>query len=207
MTKISWTQLKQLIVGSNLPYSWAQDDNSYTVICANGPFEMVTVIPSIDPMNPDLMDFKANYQNNSSPSLRSNVVQVLGADSLTLCPFGAMLSPTAGTTTNCDIALPQTMVLRGGVFFSTNAVVGDWISISVVDKDNVLGYGGTPESPTILGTYVLSWFIMPGVENILEDVSISQSLPQGVYMRIAYTSVGTTAPTALINFISYVGTP
>lgn len=132
------------------------------------------------------------------------VVQVLGADSLTLSPFGAIINPTAGTLTNCDIALPTAMVLRGGSMFSNNSSVGDWISISVIDKDNVIGAGGTPNNPTVLGIYVIGWYMMPGIENRLEDISVSQNLPQGVYMRISYTSVGNVNPKVVINFISYV---
>jgi hypothetical protein len=147
------------------------------------------------------------YVNTAPPAITPNVIQVLGADTLTLCPFGSIISPAPSAITNCDIVMPETMVLRGGIIFSQNATVGDWISISVIDKDNVLGYGGTPTSPTVMGTYVLSWYVMPGIENRLEDVSISQSLPAGVYMRISYTSVGTTAPSVLVNFISYIGTP
>ena len=152
----------------------------------------------------------AAYVNSPPPQTIDSipkVVQVLGSDTLTLCPFGALLSPGANTTTNCDVPLPATMVLSGGILFSPNAVMGDYIAISVVDKDNVTGQGGTPDNPTILGTYVLNFYIMPGIENRLEDVSISESLPQGVYMRIIYTSVGTIPPNVIINFISYVGTP
>jgi hypothetical protein len=149
----------------------------------------------------------AAYVNTAPPPTVPSVVQVLGADTLTLCPFGAIIQPTANAVTSCDIVLPTTMVLRGAQLFSSNAVVGDWFSLQVIDKDNVTGQGGTPDSPTILGTYLISWYVMPGVVNAVEDVSISQQLPQGVYIRVVYTSVGTTAPSVLINFISYTGTP
>jgi hypothetical protein len=85
--------------------------------------------------------------------------------------------------------------------------MGDWFSVSVIDKNNIVGAGGTSDNPTILATYIASWYLMPGIENRIEDVSISQSLPQGLYMRVAYTSVGSVAPQVLINFITYVGTP
>jgi hypothetical protein len=139
--------------------------------------------------------------------IAQKVVQVLGADTLTLSPFGSLISPAAGTLTNCDVLIPMAVVLRGGIVFSPNSAMGDWFSVSVIDKDNVTGQGGTPDSPTILATYITSWYMMPGIENCVEDVSISEQLPQGLYMRIAYTSVGTTAPNVLINFITYVGTP
>lgn len=133
------------------------------------------------------------------------VIQILGSDSLTLNPFGAKLTPAAGTLTNCDVVLPANMVLKGGIIFSNNSVIGDHISISVLDKDNVLGFGATPEAPIVLGTYVISWYVMPGIENKVEDISISQPMPQGLYLRVAYTSVGEEAPIVLLNLISYTG--
>jgi hypothetical protein len=134
-------------------------------------------------------------------------IQILGADTLSLSPFGALISPAANTLTNCDVEIPMSVVLRGGVVFSQNSAIGDWISVSVIDKNNVVGAGGTADNPTILATYIASWYLMPGVVNSVEDVSISQLLPQGLYMRIAYTSVGSVAPSVVINFITYVGTP
>jgi len=142
-----------------------------------------------------------------APPAPIKTIQILGADTLSLSPFGALISPAANTLTNCDIVIPFAVVLRGGIVFSPDSVMGDWFSVSVIDKDNVVGAGGTPDNPTILATYIASWYLMPGVVNSVEDVSISQPLPQGLYMRVAYTSVGTVAPSILVNFITYVGTP
>lgn len=137
----------------------------------------------------------------------AKVIQVLGSDSLALCPFGGIISPAAGTLTNCDIVLPTSFTLRGAQLFSPNAALGDWVAVSVIDKDNVTGQGGTSGSPTMLGTYAISYYIAAGIWNTVEDISISQTLPAGVYMRFAYTSIGTTPPTSIVNFLSYVGTP
>jgi hypothetical protein len=154
-----------------------------------------------------LNSIMAAYANTSPPPPIPSVVQVLGADTLTLCPFGSTMTLAASSLTNCDVVIPTTMVLRGGIIFAPNAALGDWITVSVIDKDNVTGQGGTSTAPTILGTYIYSWYILPGIENRLEDVSISQSLMAGLYMRISYTSINTSAAAAIINFISYVGTP
>lgn len=145
------------------------------------------------------------YVGIAPPSEIPKMIQILGSDSLVLNPFGAKLTPAAGTTTNCDVVMPANMVLKGGVVFSQNSTIGDSISISVIDKDNILGFGATPESPIVLGVYVISWYIMPGIENKVEDISISQPMPQGLYLRVAYTSVGEEAPVVLLNLISYTG--
>ena len=155
-----------------------------------------------------LNNLMAAYNNPLPPLVNTSppkVVQVLGSDTLTLCPFGAFSGTTivAGTTTNWDVPLPQTMTLRGASLFSSNATLGDWISVSVIDINNVTGAGAN----AVLGQYVLSWYIVPGVWNTMEDISISQSLPSGMFLRFAYTSVGSTAPQAIVNFFSYVGTP
>jgi hypothetical protein len=204
---VSWTDIKAFVTARTVPLQYYQSTNAYYLYATDGPFGMTCQIPTDGSDSSDQTDFETNYKTAANSSIRPNMVQVLGADSLTLCPFGALLAPAANTLTNCDIPLPATMVLRGAQLFSSNAMIGDWFSLQVIDKDDVTGQGGTPDVPTILGTYLISWYVMPGVVNAVEDVSISQQLPQGVYVRVVYTSVGTTAPNVLLNFISYTGTP
>lgn len=205
MIKVAWTQLKQMINAQSLFYKYAQDDNSYTVSAYDG---SSLIAQTVIPFNTsDAQDFAVNWQSNGNANIRPDIVQVLGKDVLTLTPFGAFSDTTLkkGQTVNWDIQLPQTMTLKGAELFSSNAVLGDWLVVTVVDKDNVLGYGGTPDNPTVLGSYVTSWYIAPGMWNSVEDVSISQPLQQGLYMRISYTSVGSaTDPQAIVNFFSYV---
>jgi hypothetical protein len=206
---VDWTTLKAFATARSLSIQWVLFNSYYLLWAIDGSAEMSAQIPYVSPTpNPsDQYDFETNFQSAGNQSPRGNMVQVLGKDELTLCPFGAFSGTTlmANGLSVWDIPLPETMVLRGATFFSANATIGDWISVQAIDKDNITGQGGTPTSPTILGTYAISWYIMPGLVNTAEDVSISESLPQGIYMRINYNSVGTTAPVAVMNFISYVG--
>lgn len=134
-----------------------------------------------------------------------DVVQVLGPDSLTLFPFGDTWTAPHNETSIQDIPLPLTMTLRGGCFFSPNAAMGDYISLQIVDKDNVLGMGASPGNPLIVAEYIMKWCVMPGVPNEIEDVSISQALPQGLYIRVNYTSTSPSVdPQIVMNFLSYV---
>lgn len=132
------------------------------------------------------------------------VIQVLGKDNLLLSPRGMIFNPTAGRTTSSDLKFDTDLVLRGGVLFSENAVVGDYIGVDIIDKDNVTGQGGTPDNPTILGSYVKKWCVMPGVVNSVVDISVTSIIPSGLYLRVNYTSVGQTNPTVALNLICYV---
>lgn len=206
---MGWSDLKAFATARNLSIQYVIANDLYYLAAIDGSMEITAQIPIVSPTpsGSDQSDFETNFMSASNTSPKGNVVQVLGIDTLTLCPFGAFSGTTltANGLSIWDIPLPETMVLRGATFFSANATIGDWISIQVVDKDNITGQGGTPTNPTILGTYAISWYIMPGLVNAAEDVSISESLPQGIYMRINYNSIGTTAPVAVMNFISYVG--
>jgi hypothetical protein len=134
------------------------------------------------------------------------VVQVLGSDQWSLSPRGMSFAVPFGTTASFDLELDRIMVLRGGVLFSPNASIGDYINVQVIDKNNVLKFGGTPDQPTVLGQYVTQWYVMPDIPNEVTDVSISQSLPAGVFVRVTYTSVSqSVSPNVIVNFISYVG--
>lgn len=205
---VNWSDLKSFATARSLSIQSITFNGQYFLWAIDGPVEIAAIIPIVTPTpNPsDQYDFETNYLPTANQSPRGNVVQVLGKDALTLSPFGSInTSMTANGLTVWDIVLPQTVALRGGILFSPNANMGDWISIQVVDKDNVLGYGGAPTAPTMVATYVISWYIMPGIPNELEDISISETLPAGLYMRVNYTSTSSTAPVALINFLSYLG--
>jgi len=204
-----WATIKAFVNTRSLSTQYFAYQGTYFIWAIDGSVELMTRIPIISPTpNPsDQYDFETNYQAAGNKSPHSNVIQILGADTLSLSPFGALISPAANAITNCDIPIPMAVVLRGGVVFSPNSTMGDWFSVSVIDKNNVVGAGGTADNPTILATYIASWYLMPGVVNSVEDVSISQPLPSGLYMRVTYTSVGTVAPSVVVNFITYVGIP
>jgi len=184
-----------------------EDGVKYEVHAVDDFFHLATNLFRRDTAN--VQDFEENFLPKANQVLRSNVIQVLGADSITLCPFGALLTLNPNSATDCDVEIPYTSVLRGGLLFVPTATLGDWITVSLIDKNNITGQGGTPEEPTILGTYVTNWFVMPGMENKLEDISITQQLPPGLFLRVTYNSVAPSGNPfkGIINFIAYAGTP
>lgn len=156
--------------------------------------------PTTCPTNSSHTIDQSSVEVESTGDGPQQVVQVLGQDALSLNPRGMMFTANANATSIHDLQLDTTLVLRGGVLYSENASVGDYMSVSIVDDDNLLGQG----AGFVLGEYVKKWFVMPGQINELVDVSISQVLMAGLYVRVTYTSVTATAPTVLVNFISYV---
>lgn len=206
--KVAWSDLKAFATARGTPIQWIVIGSMYNIAAIDGPMEVTCVIPIKipTPVGSDQADFETNYKSSGNGSPRSNIVQVLGKDTLTLTPFGAYSGTNlkANSISTWDVTLPQTMTLKGAEMYSPDAVLGDWCSVEVIDMANIVGAGGTPDNPTVLGVYVLSWYMAPGMWNRIEDVSISQPLPQGVTLRITYTSTGSVAPHAILNFFSYV---
>ena len=146
---------------------------------------------------------------NTSPSLPiPKVIQILGADTVSISPFGIMFDAPANQTTIFDVSFTRDMYLKGGIMYATPGTVGDTVSIQVIDKNNVVGHGGTPDNPTILATYVNNWFVIPQDMNAIEDVSLSQPMLSGLFARIMYANSSSSADCqVIVNFLAYVGNP
>lgn len=91
------------------------------------------------------------------------------------------------TTTEIDYQMPSSYMIYGAELVYENAVDGDYIEFQVVDKDNVLGLGAN----FVVNEWVLKWFV-PWHENRWRVSSeTAGTVPQGLYLRLKYTSVGT----------------
>jgi hypothetical protein len=145
------------------------------------------------------------YINTAPPATVPSVIQILGADSVSICPFGTMFSAPTGQTTTYDLEIPNQVYLKGGVMYSSPGNVGDTLTVQVVDKSNITGQGGTSENPTVLATYVNNWYVIPEDMNGIEDVSLSMPMIAGLYIRFIYTNSGTNACQVIVNLIAYQG--
>lgn len=197
-----WSEFKALIDAKALSVQHILIGGFYYLKAVDGAFVVDCVLPA-DETSEDTADFVENYKDAGNRAPKSNVIQVLGKDSLFLSPRALKFTATHGQTTIHDKVLDMELVLRGGVLYCENAALGDNLKLQIIDKDNVLGLGGSSEEPTILGEYVKEWYVMPGIKNELVDVSISQALPAGLYVRVIYESVGETDVVAILNLISY----
>ena len=103
--------------------------------------------------------------------------------------YGDATSGTAtkNSTTNIDYCMPSTKALFGAALIYKDAVDGDWVEIKIVDVDNVLGYG----AGTVVGTFVNKWYIDSNRTDWGHQCDFAKTIPEGVYVRLAYHSTGT----------------
>lgn len=105
----------------------------------------------------------------------------------------------AGTTANVDLHITDDMLVTGGIFMTKDGVWGDTCSLHVVDIDNILGYGTNVD----LNQFV-AWFLpdSPGTGVMIQlQVPYPAKIFAGLYLRIVYTSVGTTDVQVAMNYM------
>lgn len=101
----------------------------------------------------------------------------------------ALAVATKNATTNLDHKITKdNSYLNGGRFIYQNAEWGDFISCQIVDVDNILGYG----AGTVLKTYIEKWYIHPNETHAVCELPYAGHVPKNLYLRVKYTSVGTT---------------
>lgn len=90
----------------------------------------------------------------------------------------------SGTTTN-DWKIPDHMYLGAITGYFNGQSNGDYISVSVVDVDNILGFG----AGVVLSNPVIKCFVNPTSNQLMQiDIGYPVFMLQNIYIRISYTS-------------------
>lgn len=114
---------------------------------------------------------------------------------------------TANTTTDIDYEFTDNRLLHGMGLILKNHVDGDKLTIQVVDKNNLLGFGAN----TVLSQYVTDFQIVEDSQhqgNFYVPEKIVGDVPVGMFLRFKYTSVGTTNNVTLrVNIFLYEPAP
>jgi len=148
----------------------------------------------------DKTDFLDNYLPTSNrTSVQTTIPKVgIGVDSLR--PRSIRFTATANSTTAHYFVMDESLAFRGGYIYSTGQL-GDHIRLTVVDKDNLLGYGSDLE----LKEYIKDLSVFPNTAATVLDVNVSSLIPAGLYFKIYYTNTHATIDAKVaINFLSYV---
>lgn len=125
---------------------------------------------------------------------------------------GGLYTATAGALNFFDRYVDTEKQLRGGWYeiMDANAVVGDYIEQSVVDKDDVLGlfalYGLTVGQDVLeLKKYVLTEYVNPATAGSRQYFGASSTftLTAGLYLRTAYFSTGTNDVRVKVTTLAY----
>jgi hypothetical protein len=110
---------------------------------------------------------------------------------------GNLFSATAGNVTNNDMLISDDHLIDGATLICINAAIGDKMTMQVVDKDNVMGYGAN----VVLGQYVTDWYVNPNESKQLDFQSAYPAkIYTGLYLRLIYTSTGSTNVDVIVNY-------
>jgi hypothetical protein len=110
---------------------------------------------------------------------------------------GVIATATAGTTTNIDLKLVDDCFITGGVLRTNAATFGDHATFQVIDIDNILGYGAN----TILGQYNTNWYMCSDRQTQVDENSpYPAKILANLYLRVKYTSIGSTDVIVCLNY-------
>lgn len=183
-----WSEFKKWIDGTNatLRFTWVEETNSYSIIAMDASVLRTVGINKTDPASAAQTDFETNYKSKSNLPFETLVSQKPYAVSKEVTRFvGHLYECSTGTTTH-DEKLTKPIRLQGGYYWCRGANLGDRVSLSVVDKDNVLGYG----NDFVVNKYVDRLPVAPW-DHVQEiSTAAAGSIITGLYLRLTYENNG-----------------
>lgn len=204
--QVTWEQFKSFVDVKSISIQYVEFTSHYKLSIVDAGFFLVCVLDKNPSNTADLDDFESNYKSLGNKNIKNRVITSLGNDDYILNPTGIYISGTKETTTNHDLLLNYPYALKGGVIHMKTCEWGDYIQVLVIDKDDVLGAGGTEENPFQLVEYIAKWYITPGHPNELINYAVGQLPIGGLYIRTVYHSISGSQsnPEGVLNVISYV---
>jgi len=197
----SWDGFKQTcITNKNLNCQYEESATRYELYGPDGNDILwhVSVLKS-DPRNSEQIDFEDNRKAAFNWAVGSRAYSFSAPDFM-FDGDAILATCTKTTTTNVDFKVGTAdggfHYINGAVAFTDKAVMGDYASSSIIDKDNILGYGAN----TVLSSYIAKWYINPNMQLDIATPYAGKIL-NGLYIRTTYTSVGTVDDVKLaINY-------
>ena len=140
-------------------------------------------------------DFEGVYKSsaNKPTGIKLNPYAV---GSVEFQGVGKSTTVTAGDTQNLDLKVTSgDRLFNGGMLYTTNAVIGDWIKVQIVDVDNILGYG----SDYVVKTFIQKYYVFPGHVMTVKTPYAGKVL-ENLYIRMQYKSTGGTNVGLAVNY-------
>lgn len=206
MIQLSWTELKNQAVLRKSGLHYVERDTYYKIFLVDGNFCAETILKKTDPANTDQQDFEDNYKDEANKPLEpvdSDGIPVSAPSfeyDFDLDGYfqGYLYTASAGVTSIFDELITTEIKLRAGWYeiLDNNAVIGDYIDFSVVDKDDVLGlFGalGLTQGVDVLevGNFVRTEYINPRNTGRSDfRVDGASTVFAGLYFRVKYVSTG-----------------
>ena len=181
-----WTEFKTIVTSKDLSIQYREGTSEYNLWASDTNDEYLCFISKTDPASTDQTDFENNYKDNANSSI-ATLIQPFAKDSVDFKGEGKGGIVTKGTTQDIDLKLIEDMYCDGGFLFAGYAEFGDYIKAQVIDIDDVLGYGEN----YILKTWIEKWYVIPD-QIMYVKVNQGGTIPANVYLRLKYTSIGST---------------
>lgn len=198
--RLSWTKFKAFTDARQIPiHECPLDDTNYLLQGFDGPIIRTCKIRN---GTADYTDYTTNYQSNSNPTLSddkgASIVKVqsfANADGFSFKGKGTSGTATAGTTSDIDYKFTEELYTNGADLILNNNVIGDKITIEIIDIDGVYY-----PANTVLSTYVKDWYISPASNYVSETrIEYPSKIAKDLYFRVKYTSTGGTDVIVYIN--------
>ncbi len=211
MIEATWATVKDFIDNRNISPQYIIEGGAYLIRVADNYFQL-SVKLIIGKNDVEIQEFLDDYLDTSNLTPKQVIVRNLGQDNISLSPRVVFIT-AIGITDKKLLSTTGLLSIRGAALWVDKA---DWdytdsIAFSIIDKDDVLGLGGTPSDPTVVFNFIPKnssskgeCGIAPNMWNELMDESISDSIPDGLYARIEYIKdSGIKIPKAIMNIVSY----
>lgn len=197
----SWSSFKTLILNKKLSIQYIDSGASYELFAP----EVNTFLWSYTlckDNGSDQTDFETNYKTNANKEVSAHIIvsgiREFDGDVKYLYRKSFKYDITPNTTNTFDEKFTFSVFLYGGIYeLIGNINDGDYVEISIVDKDNILGYGAN----TVLATFIEQEFI--NSEKKFSEITSEggQQIPAGIYLRAKYVSVDSAnAPKLIIRY-------
>lgn len=114
--------------------------------------------------------------------------------------FGIVNSCAANSTTTFDTLIADDVFIKNLELVLNSHAMGDSITLKIIDKDNVLGFGAN----FVLATPVTDYNIASDMQKQGGyEAVVPKKIPGGTYLRVQYTATGLLLSVrVMINFIS-----
>jgi hypothetical protein len=192
----NWSEYRKWLDGTvaSLRLTWAENDFGYDLAGFDGPVFRVASIQKSDPKSSDQEDFEQNFKVLQLPFEQRSADGGLVvspspyAYSSERTRFVGHLYSCGPGTTNHDEETTKLIRLQGGYYWVRGATVGDRVSFSVVDVNNILGKG----PGFVVAEYVKQLPVAPWDHQQEIIAPTAGAIPPGLFLRLSYENQGSS---------------
>lgn len=193
---LDWSSFRGLIDGSQrkLPFVWTETTDNYTIIASDGMIHFHVQVTKTTPKSEVQSDFEQNFKNGNTKKLAKRADT--GEQVIAHTPYayseesaqlvGHLCTCAANSTSTHDKLVTANVKLHGGYYWVKNPNDGDKLTLSVIDKDNVLGGGAN----AVVCQYVTELPVAPWDHQFELRTETAETVETGLYLRATYLNAG-----------------